>query len=513
MFENKDKKIDKEIIIKAIQSLKDRGWDINPYTLADELTVSRTAIYRNTEAMQLIVEERQGTFGIDIAASLELARKIQDLEKSNAQLSDKLNEAQAGPAATPESIDLPKLDHSQIVVSEREVLMPEAEVYTPAEVGVTLSKEFDPLLNLNWRDIEAIYNLSVLSLRDYAAAAKNAVKEPLPAPVYPSPVEHHKVMASETAQVEAGQLSENLPKTEIEDANSLPIYPELAIGGPHYEFDSLPTGPPSAVEIPAVENSSSTPGSLFDNFEPVSPETKQEFGLLPEGTVGGLDFTADIPDLDHLDIFEGLENIEDLQHIHVIDDVNLDTDVSNARVAEELEAEVHSNPEIALEENVKPSSVPTEELRSLINSRIKQASDSLADQSIPPKVSEEAKSAQGSGRSKFVGGGKPQEVLEKPTFVLKSVPADIRKACLLLGVRPEELTPELVQDSWKRQIATPGVHPDQGGDTESAIYLNTAKDSLLHWLEAQAPKLGKRFKQAAKEQSKPKRSNDSDKDN
>jgi len=64
---------------------------------------------------------------------------------------------------------------------------------------------------------------------------------------------------------------------------------------------------------------------------------------------------------------------------------------------------------------------------------------------------------------------------------------------MLLGVRPEEMTIESVTDAWKRQITSPGVHPDQGGDTESAIYLNTAKDTVLRWLYDQAPKLGKKW--------------------
>src|SRR5262249_33929122 len=89
-------------------------------------------------------------------------------------------------------------------------------------------------------------------------------------------------------------------------------------------------------------------------------------------------------------------------------------------------------------------------------------------------------------------------------------PAEIRKACLLLGVRPEEITNEVVIDAWKRQIASPGVHPDLGGDTESAIFLNTAKDTLIRYLEDQAPKLGKRFSQTVKTrtQTNPKKGSD-----
>ena len=65
------------------------------------------------------------------------------------------------------------------------------------------------------------------------------------------------------------------------------------------------------------------------------------------------------------------------------------------------------------------------------------------------------------------------------------LPPEIRKACLILGVRADSLTKECVLESWKRQIIE--VHPDKGGDSECAIYLNTAKETLLRWLNNQGP--------------------------
>ncbi len=47
----------------------------------------------------------------------------------------------------------------------------------------------------------------------------------------------------------------------------------------------------------------------------------------------------------------------------------------------------------------------------------------------------------------------------------------------------DDLTVNSVVKAWKTQITAPGVHPEQGGDNESAIYLNLAKDNLLRWLE------------------------------
>lgn len=63
------------------------------------------------------------------------------------------------------------------------------------------------------------------------------------------------------------------------------------------------------------------------------------------------------------------------------------------------------------------------------------------------------------------------------------LPPEIRKACTLLGVRADSLTLDSVLKAWKQQITAPDVHPEQGGYTESAIYINTAKDTLFRWLE------------------------------
>jgi len=58
-------------------------------------------------------------------------------------------------------------------------------------------------------------------------------------------------------------------------------------------------------------------------------------------------------------------------------------------------------------------------------------------------------------------------------------PPEIRKACLILGVRPEELTKQGVIDAWQRQVS----HPNLGCNSEAALFLNNAKTSLIKWLE------------------------------
>ncbi len=103
--------------------------------------------------------------------------------------------------------------------------------------------------------------------------------------------------------------------------------------------------------------------------------------------------------------------------------------------------------------------------------------------------------------TKFVGTHRLPQEPPPAGFVVRAVPPDIRKACLVLGLRPEELTIEMVHQAWKKEMTT--EHPDQGGHTESAVYVNTAKDTLFRWLDAQAPKLGKKFGSATIQFRKP----------
>ncbi len=193
-----------------------------------------------------------------------------------------------------------------------------------------------------------------------------------------------------------------------------------------------------------------------------------------------------IPDLENMDIFDDFSNAEALENIEVME----------ADVEVEVEAEAQE------ETPENDDAISGDELRELIKNRIKTASDHLGSDTIPPSEDGADKEEPKAGfRSKFVG---MKAQASTPGFVTaRVVPPEIRKSCLILGVRPEEITVPLVLDAWKKQIAAPGVHPDLGGDTESAIYLNTAKDSLVRWIEAQEPKLSKKFGTANKEKVKP----------
>ncbi|HEY9778311.1 MAG TPA: hypothetical protein V6C81_31400 [Planktothrix sp.] len=60
------------------------------------------------------------------------------------------------------------------------------------------------------------------------------------------------------------------------------------------------------------------------------------------------------------------------------------------------------------------------------------------------------------------------------------VPADIRKACMILGLKPGELTREAVMTAWQTQSRAAGA--PSGSDSQAFIYLNKAKDDLLLYL-------------------------------
>jgi hypothetical protein len=177
----------------------------------------------------------------------------------------------------------------------------------------------------------------------------------------------------------------------------------------------------------------------------------------------------------------------------------VDADIGHEPVAEQLDAsdfkpdddaydasgfEPSETVQAAAEDeaNVADETVTRDDLAELLRNRF-------------TKPEEPAKEDPAKPAKKFVGGNRAQQEPPPENYVIRNVPPHIRKACLVLGLRPEELTHEKVHKAWKREFANPGTHPDVGGDTEMAVYLNTAKDTLFAFLDQQAPKLGKLFGQ------------------
>ncbi len=173
-------------------------------------------------------------------------------------------------------------------------------------------------------------------------------------------------------------------------------------------------------------------------------------------------------------------------------DVAVD-DIEVVEADEDLEGRAKKNGA----EKTKPAFDPNE-LRDLVQHRINKQ--------------EETVQHEGEGQvpktplNKFVGG-KHSPNTQEHSVMPRVVSPEIRKACKLLGLRPEDLSKAVVLEAWKREMAKPGVHPDTGGDTEMAMYLNNAKDTLVRYLEAQAPKLGKVFGSKAGDQGKDNKGN------
>ncbi len=383
-----------------------------------------------------------------------------------------------------------------------------------------------------------------VAAKEQAVAAPEqpvAAKEPAGAP---AKSDEESAVNSRSAQTKAASklphISFDPPEEPIVGApQSKPIVRSSDMGEPDFinQYDGGLTGE----NFPSLDSLQAAAAARKDT------STYDKLDALPakDGEV------PDILDLDQLDIFEGMEDIDELSKIEVIEDVVLAA--PNANI-------------ISQSETAAMPKVSGEDLRDLIKTRIKQAQDhdphqqhsldQLLDAANAPGVHEASsetsnpesvKSAAPSAteeipstgaidlealrhgaRNKFVGGKSPSTstppnasasptgetavpnpgpaAAGAPTPRVAPIPADIRKHCMMLGVRADELTVKIVIEAWKAQITAPGVHPDQGGDTETAVYLNLAKDSLIKYIEAQAPKLGKKFgqpSQARDSQSKP----------
>jgi hypothetical protein len=89
---------------------------------------------------------------------------------------------------------------------------------------------------------------------------------------------------------------------------------------------------------------------------------------------------------------------------------------------------------------------------------------------------------------------KTKEESDEPVKTVKApLPTEIRKAAQILGVPFDDLTPTTVHKAWRSQMSLQTVHPDLGGEAESAVLVNRAKAQLDAWFEERSPKLGKKL--------------------
>src|SRR5262245_28484586 len=80
------KKLDKEAILAAIRAVKAKGWDLNPYTVADEANVPRALLYRDVEIMEMIARERGAPSTVKPAD--EIIKRVSELEDQNRSLEE-----------------------------------------------------------------------------------------------------------------------------------------------------------------------------------------------------------------------------------------------------------------------------------------------------------------------------------------------------------------------------------------------------------------------------------------
>ena len=78
--------VDKETVLAAIKAVKEKGLDMNPFTVADEAKVSAQAVYSSTEYMDLIIKERGSPLVVNTDVISEYQAKVRDLESRIRQL-------------------------------------------------------------------------------------------------------------------------------------------------------------------------------------------------------------------------------------------------------------------------------------------------------------------------------------------------------------------------------------------------------------------------------------------
>jgi hypothetical protein len=61
-----------------------------------------------------------------------------------------------------------------------------------------------------------------------------------------------------------------------------------------------------------------------------------------------------------------------------------------------------------------------------------------------------------------------------------SLPEEILKACLTLGIDPQDLQDDVIRAAWKRQVSAMA----RIGDFESATHLRSIKDTLINWIRS-----------------------------
>lgn len=397
------------------------------------------------------------------------------------------------------------------------------EILNFARTGPYLGSQPNPLESMSWRDLETVYSMGVLSIKDFAQNIPDPYKKttgdfPMDSAVLPQP---------EIAQ----QHQQSYEQPPVYGEQDSPYEQPPFYGEPLYEG-----------QLPGYgEQYQQSPGANpYANYPPDNGGAEQGYGQQPDGSQGygsqpgydstqnyggpeytGQDYTGQdydnqglggvagaeslkntsesaildpaafvddsaVLDLDQLDIFEDLEELEDLSNIEIMADDPL--------VNELLEPD--------------KGEVSPDVLQNLVGKTIDRSKD-MKEQA---RIAAAAAAAAGNGEEKpklhkFVGqkaqAAAAQAAQDAPpppppnphaasNFVrAKPVPPEIKKHLGILGLTMDSLSKEAVMKEWKAQAAA--NHPDKGGSPEIATAINQAKLELLKYLEKNEPKLGKKF--------------------
>jgi len=461
------KKVDKQAVLAAIKSLQGKGWDVNPYTVADEAKIPRSTLYRNPELMALVAEARGEAVPVDSQGPDELASQIKELEQRTRELEEQIQElrennevlARLHDSAWQQGFQAGLAEATRLAEPASKADTTDGGVLAPA--GATAEVELDepkgelsePVVESDWGKASS----------EPVPAAPDAGLDQMDSPVagQPSPP-----LADRDELISSGQTMEFTPTAEEEQLD---------------QAEPISQRVDDSAEI-TVDDS-------FDDS--LDEELDEELGQRPEVPPA----KEPVLEVDELvsPLFGEPEEPSPAPSEVELEPIDLPVDMLLEEAAGEdfqPESEEGALPPFSPEERTAFSE---EDLRDLLKYRFGRS------QEEPAEGVKEGESGKKAAGSKFVGGAKAGQEPPRQGFVIKNVTPDIRKACLVLGLRPEELSHETVHRAWKREISRDGMHPDQGGDTEIAVYLNTAKDTLYHWLDAQAPKLGKKFGSAARE--------------
>ena len=345
------------------------------------------------------------------------------------------------------------------------------------------SSEYDALKDMKWKDVETVYQMGGQAQAPQNAYYENAQQEPqehgfeqgfeqggYEQPAYEQPgyeQQSYEQQSYQQGYAEEQQEQYGQPQQDV----------AYDFGASYQNYDEQESVQDLQFDNSYPQGEYVQEQGEYQDAQPQYEQYNQHGQHFENQTQPQAE--AEI-DFDQMDIFEDIEELERLGRIELPDDI------------------------IPIDHNSKAT--PSEaELRNLVQHKIQHQQEHstgevprLVGKATAENAQAQADPAGAKGINKFVGqrgAHASSEAAQSATNlpVVRNVPPEVRKACQILGLAPETMTKETISDAWKKAITAPGVHPDQGGDTEIATSINLAKATLLKFMDQTAPKLGKKF--------------------